>query len=93
MKLYITAAYLRKHSTLAEIRSATNVRSLPFNCHSIWVTWFLFLAPDNCLYVLREVRKGDPRSANRFHVCDLQISGGTVFNLVRSSSFLRFSTP
>jgi SEA/GATOR complex protein SEA2/WDR24 len=29
MKLYITAAYLRKHSALPEIRSATNVRNPP----------------------------------------------------------------
>lgn len=31
LKLYITAAYLRKHSALAEIRAATNVGDLPYD--------------------------------------------------------------
>src|SRR6267154_1730665 len=83
MKLYITTAYLRKHSALPEIRSATNVRnSSPF--HQGEVSFHLcFSASDNRLYVLWEVRKGHPRSARRFHVCDLQIPSSAGLNLVR----------
>jgi hypothetical protein len=47
MKLYVTAAYLRKHSALPEIRSATNVRDLPFDSsfHLTKVFFFSFRQP------------------------------------------------
>ena len=92
MKLYITAAYLRKHSALPEIRSATNVRNLLTPSGRSLIS-FVYSASDNRLYVLWEVRKAHPRSARRFHVCDLQIPGSAVLNLVRFSSFLKILTP
>ena len=91
MKLHITAAYLRKHSALPEIRSATNVRNFPIPSGRSLIL-FCFSASDNCLYVLREVRKGYPRSARRFNVRDLQIPSSAVLNLVRFSSVFFLQT-
>jgi len=85
MKLFITAAYLRKHSALPEIRSETNVRYLPIPSERS----FYFIcssASDYRLYVLWEVRKTHPCSARRFHVCNLQIPSSAVLNLVCFSS-------
>lgn len=92
MKLYITAAYLRKHSALPEIRSATNVRDLPIPSERKSHLFIFSPASDDRLYILWEVRKAYPRSARRLHVCYLQIPGSTVLNLV-CSFFKRLIPP
>ena len=51
MKLYITAAYLRKHSALAEIRAATNVSDLLLIDHSIRMTFLFSLQLQTTVYM------------------------------------------
>lgn len=91
MKLYITAAYIRKYSVFPDIRSPTNVRpSLPID-HPINVNDVFLSAPDNGLYILWAMRKAHPRPAKWIHVHDLHVPCGTVLALVRPFSLSRLS--